>query len=344
MSLGLSAVSSGGPDQLPVVVVGAGLAGLACARALAAAGLPVVVRDRGRRPGGRLGQRRVADRPVDLGASYFTVRDEDFAEVVADWERRGLARPWTDTFATATPAGLGATKTGPMRWAAPGGLRTLAEDLAAQLPEAARPTPQDEVRAVSPGPTASSGPLVDGSPAPAVVLAMPDPQASRLLDPALAAERAALDAPYEAVIAVAAGWDRRRWPDVAGAFVADSAVLTWFADDGDRRGDAAPVLVAHTTATLAAAHLASPDEVIAPVLGELRAILGIDADPEWTLTQRWTFAKPSATHDEPYLLSPVRIGACGDSWGGHARAEGAFVSGRRLGSALATSLGRDVPA
>jgi len=41
----------------PVVVVGAGIAGLACARALTAAGYPVRVLDRGRRPGGRMSSR-----------------------------------------------------------------------------------------------------------------------------------------------------------------------------------------------------------------------------------------------------------------------------------------------
>lgn len=312
----------------PVVVAGAGLAGLACARVLVASGIPVAVHDRGRRPGGRLGQRQVAGRAVDLGASYFTVRDEAFAAVVADWERRGLARRWTDTFATATPAGLGESKSGPMRWAAPGGLRTLAEDLVAELPEAARPDQQHEVGTVGPGP------VVDGGAARAVVLAMPDPQARRLLDPGLAGERAALDARYEPVIAVAAGWDRRYWPEFAGAFVADSAVLTWVADDGDRRGDGAPVLVAHTTAEVAAAHLDAPAEVVPLVLAELARIFALDAEPEWSLAQRWTFAKPADTHEEPYLLSPAGIGACGDSWGGHPRAEGAFVSGRRLGDAL----------
>lgn len=315
----------------PVVVVGAGFAGLACATELARQGVPVTMRDRGHRSGGRLGLRRAGGRPVDMGASYFTVRDDDFAAVVADWERRGLARPWTDTFHTATPAGLGATKSGPVRWGAPGGLRALADDLVAHLPEAARPRPVSTVTHVGPGPT------VDGEAAATVVLAMPDPQARRLLDPSLTAERAALDVEYEPVIAVAAGWDRRRWPAFAGAFVNDSPTLSWIADDGDRRGDAAPVLVAHTTPELARAHLEDPDGVVPAVLAELATILGIDAEPDWSLASRWTFAKPVTTHEDPYLLTAAGIAACGDSWGGHARAEGAFVSGRRLGAALAAA-------
>src|ERR687885_2141703 len=86
----------------PVVVVGAGIAGTACARALRGAGIRVRVLDRGRRVGGRMALRRErtgdVEHVVDIGASYFTVSDPAFGAVVADWRSRGLAREWTDTF------------------------------------------------------------------------------------------------------------------------------------------------------------------------------------------------------------------------------------------------------
>ena len=116
----------------PVVVVGAGIAGLACARALTASGRSVRVLDRGRRPGGRMSSRTLHGRAGDLGASYLTTAHDGgtFAAVVDDWVARGLARPWTDTFAVAGPDGLRSTTTGPVRYAAPAGLRSLVEDLA----------------------------------------------------------------------------------------------------------------------------------------------------------------------------------------------------------------------
>src|SRR3954451_11556174 len=87
--------------EAPVVVVGAGIAGTACARALRAAGVPVRVLDRGRRVGGRMALRREridgVEHVVDIGASYFTVSDPAFAALADDWRRRGLAREWTDT-------------------------------------------------------------------------------------------------------------------------------------------------------------------------------------------------------------------------------------------------------
>ncbi|MGZ4650485.1 MAG: FAD-dependent oxidoreductase, partial [Kineosporiaceae bacterium] len=71
------------PVELPVVVVGAGIAGVACARALRRGGLGVRVFDRGRRIGGRMALHRErlggTERVVDVGASYFTVSDPRFA-------------------------------------------------------------------------------------------------------------------------------------------------------------------------------------------------------------------------------------------------------------------------
>src|SRR5687768_373126 len=99
-----------------VAVVGAGIAGASCARALHDAGVDVTLLDRGRVPGGRLASRRFDGRPVDLGASYLTRRDPGFTAVVEDWCARGLARPWTDAFHVATPSGRGERKSGPLRY------------------------------------------------------------------------------------------------------------------------------------------------------------------------------------------------------------------------------------
>src|ERR671916_605043 len=196
------------------------------------------------------------DRTVDIGASYLTAEQgSPFAAVVHGWVDRGLARPWTDTFAVAGPEGLRSTTTGPVRYAAPGGLRSLVADLASGLDVESGRT----VAAVGPGPR------VDDEDVPAAVLAMPDPQARRLLDPATAG-RLLDDRPWEPSLAVVLGWSERRWPaDLHGAFVHDDPAVTWVADDGDRRGDGAPVLVAHTTAELAAAHLEDPDAATRPV-------------------------------------------------------------------------------
>jgi len=308
----------------PVTVVGAGIAGIACARALAGAGVPVRVLDRGRRPGGRMASRTMSGRAVDLGASYLTAHEgSPFAAVVDDWVARGLGRPWTDTFAVAGPDGLRSTTTGPVRYAAPAGLRSLVEDLATGLDVESGRT----VAAVGPGPR------VDGEDSPAVVLAMPDPQGRRLLD-ADTAGRLLDDRPWEPSLAVVLGWSERRWPaDLHGAFVHDDPAVTWVADDGDRRGDGAPVLVAHTTAELAAAHLEDPDAAAGPVAAAVGRALGIDVAPAWTAVHRWTYARPAEPRPEPFGLADG-IGVCGDGWSAPSRVESAWTSGHLLGAEL----------
>ncbi len=310
----------------PVVVVGAGMSGVACARELAAAGVAVRLVDRGRRVGGRMASRRLDGRPVDLGASYFTVTDDGFGAVVADWERRGLATPWTDTFSVLEAGAEPESKTGPVRWGAPGGLRSLVEDLADRSDL-----------------DVELGTHLEALPdAPTVVLAMPDPQAVRLLpdDPSHDAVRRRLDRDYEPVLALSARWPGRTW-DLDGAFVNGDDVLAWVADDGRRRGDDAPVLVAHSTPEFAAPHLAEPQAAAAPMTAALRDLLGLD-EPVETYLHRWSIARPTGEREEPYLLEEVGdqlVAACGDGWGATSKVETAWVSGSALGRALVGRLG-----
>ncbi len=308
----------------PIVVVGAGISGVACARTVAAAGLPVRVVDRGRRIGGRMASRRFGDRPVDTGASYFTVSDDRFRTVVDAWRADGLAQPWTDTFTVLDPGDEPSTKQGPVRWGAAGGLRSLVEDLAAGLEVTTA-----EVSTVDPG---TGTPRVDGRPASAVVLAMPDPQARRLL-PQGSSDLTGLDRAFEPVLALVAWWDERRW-DLDGAFVNGDDDLAWIADDGRRRGDDAPVLVAHSTAELAGRHLEDP-QAAAPAMTEaLVRVLGLAEQPVGTHLHRWSLARPTGTREEPFRLTDAGLGFCGDGWGPVPKVEGAYLSGVRLGDAL----------
>lgn len=312
----------------PVVIVGAGIAGASCARELTAAGIPVDLRERSFVPGGRLSSRTIAGRRVDLGASYLTCRTPEFQAVVDSWLERGLAREWTDRFAVRTPAGWDPPKSGPVRYGTPGGLRSLVEDLVAGLDVSFR----SEVADVGPGPT------VDGERAAAVVLAMPDPQASDLLAEELTEELAAVDGrEYEPVLALAAGWAERCWPDVDGAFVQDDPDLSWVADDGRRRGDGAPVLVAHSTAPFATPHLDQPGRAAEPMLAALQRVMEIDRPPEWSYLHRWSLARPAEAREETHHLGEAMVGLCGDSWGSP-KVETAWLSGRALGQALVKRL------
>ncbi len=308
----------------PIVVVGAGLAGVTCARTVAGAGLPVTVLERSRKPGGRMASRRIEGRRVDLGASYLTVSDDRFSAVVDQWQAAGLARPWTDTFAVRDADGSWRSTSGPVRWGAPGGLRSLVEHEAEGLD--VRTTTVVEVDLVD------GTPRVDGRAAPAVVLAMPDPQARRLLAPALDDVAERLDVPFDPILALTAVWDERTW-DHEGVFLNGSEVLSWVADDGRRRGDGAPVLVAHSTPDFARTRLTDPAAARPALVEELRSLLDLP-EPRHAEVHRWTAAKPAGSREVTHLLTGSGVGCCGDAWSRTAKVESAFLSGRELGEAL----------
>ncbi|MFI7601759.1 NAD(P)/FAD-dependent oxidoreductase [Actinoplanes sp. NPDC049681] len=296
---------------MDVVVVGAGIAGLSCARALAGAGVRVRVLERGRVVGGRLASRRYGGRYADIGAAYFVADDPDFAALAERWRARGLARPWTDTFAVHP----GSPARGPLRWAAPGGLRSLAEDLADGLDV----TLEHEVHTVP-------------EDADAVVLAMPGPQALRL-GPSAALADAARRQEWQPVLAAVLTYPERLWGDFHGAFVNHHRMLATVCDDGDRRGDGAPVLVAHSTPAMARNHLADP-AAAGPVLsGAVGELLGISARPE-VHVHRWTYAQPARVAGD--YATDGRVWLAGDAFG-RPRVQTAWLSGRAVAAALLQS-------
>ena len=283
--------------DVTVVVVGAGIAGLACARELVDAGIPARVLERGGVVGGRLASRRIDGRYADIGAAYVTADDPGFLGRLQTWRIDGLAHPWTDTFRDQRGAG-------PMRWSAPGGLRSLAENLAAELEVDLRTTVTE---------------LPDAD---AVVLAMPGPQALRIV----ADLPAAAQQSWSPVLVAVLTYPERAWTDFAGAFVNDDPVLANVCDDGDRRGDRAPVLVAHSTPAFGAEHLDDPAAAGPAMAAAVAKQFGVPMNPD-IFVHRWTYATPEpgadlfARRDNVYL--------CGDAFG-KPRVQTAWLSGRAV--------------
>ncbi len=93
------------PVDPQTVVVGAGVAGLVCARELARGSLSPVVLDRAQGVGGRCATRVIEGQPVDHGTIFLHGTDAEFVadlraaappEQVLDWPRRvsGSGAPW----------------------------------------------------------------------------------------------------------------------------------------------------------------------------------------------------------------------------------------------------------
>ena len=328
------------------IVIGGGISGVACAAALNDRGHSVTLLDKGRVLGGRMASRRIRDsgtpsdgHVVDIGASYFTAQHERFRSLIERLVGLGVVRAWTDTFHVASSEGILGVKTGPMRYTANSGLRSIVEHLASELRDTAVMSSHDS------GPiSVEDGALtVNGEGVDAVAVCMPSPQARQLLNSTSPALAAALDATHEVawepVIAVTAVFDEATWREFDGVFVNDDPVITWIANDGSRRGNGAPVLVAHVQPVLAARHLTDPSQVLPAALGAVRRVLGISEHPSWADAKRWTYAKPLTASPQPFVLDPgINLGLAGDAWSDGPRVETAWLSGHLLGEALADRL------
>jgi len=327
-------------------VIGAGIAGLACARALADHGLPVTVIDKGRGPGGRLSTRRRGDgHAFDHGAQYFTADDDRFARFVASWVEDGVTAPWTGRIVRLDADGTGLEDTPPRRrFVGTPGMSAVVRHLAADLDV----TFGCRAAAIE-AETGAAWRVVDtrgetAARADIVLVCVPAPQAVGLLAaaPALAdAAAAARMAPCWAVMAAfdapvrLPGHGRPEPGDPApdAAFVAGSP-LGWIARDSAKPGrPGGESWVLHATPDWSETHLeATPDEVAPPLLDAFARLTGGRLpEPAGVRAHRWRYARVvRAAPGAGAMVDPATgLGAAGDAYRG-ARIEDAWLSGTAL--------------
>lgn len=332
-------VTPGAPQGAALAVVGAGVSGLVCARALVDSGIAVRLFEKARGPWGRLATRRSdAGAGWDFGAQYFTVRDSRFEVEVRRLEREGLVRPWEgrivalDAERRARPVGGGT------RWVGVPGMSALGLALGRGLVistevEVAQVERRDEWFALIDTAGRELGVF------PAVVLALPAPQAARLVREADPALSAALEAvPMEPCWAglletparVELAWD--------GAFTETaSEVLGWVARDSSKPGrKEGERWVLHARPDWSARHLEDGADTVALHLRSAFEDLIGQAVAGQIVAHRWRYARGASPVDGPLVGASGRVVACGD-WAAGGRVEGAWLSGL---AAAAEVLGR----
>jgi len=316
-----------------VAVVGAGMAGVALARALADAGHAVTVLDKARGPGGRMSTRRADVGTFDHGAQYFTVKDARFGRWVESWKQAGLAAEWQPRLATFGPPRPSVRETRPVtRYVGVPGMNALVSHVGRDLGVRFGV----EVKRLERTPRGWR--LLDAAGAVVgefsqLALAVPAPQAVTLLRPvapALADEVAKVQvAPCLAAMAAFAA--PLELPFDA-AFV-NEGPLSWVARDSGKPGrPPGERWVFHGSTAWSAAHVEQdPAASAAQLLEAFLALAGKPGEPPAHLAgHRWRYALPTSVLEAPCLFdAEARLGVCGD---GHAgpRVEGAFLSGQAL--------------
>jgi len=314
-----------------IAVIGAGLAGLACARRLVEAGRSVTVFDKARVAGGRMATRRTELAAWDHGAQYFTARDPAFERLVEQARVAQQLAPWR-------PRWPGGEQEGSTLWVGLPGLSAFPRWLAGGL-DVACGTRILSLSRRAPGWTLTDDGGRDFSGFDLVVLAVPAQQAA-----ALAEGHTPLAAPVAAVRmdpcwAVMAAFERRVETDIDADWSPDP-VLPWLARNSSKPGRAGlDAWVLHADPGWSRERLEEDAKGIqAALLERLAGRLAAQLPPVAALdAHRWRHARVVEPLGEDYLVDRAAgIAFCGD-WCLDARVEAAFISGDRLGAHLAGS-------
>lgn len=309
--------------QTEITIIGAGMAGLACARRLVAAGYTPLVLDKGRGIGGRMATRRVTlaegDISFDHGAQYLTTRNPDFA---ADLRALGSAcTRWDDGSVAPRLVGVPGMSGLP---------RAMSANLDVQLDK--------QVTAVR---RVFGGWQIDISATCIethhLVMTVPAPQAAALLGPEhpLHSPIAAVAmAPCLTLMAAFPGDAPRLFRSRAS----DGHPLAWIAQDSSKpgRNGTLTAWVAQASFEWSVKHLEDPPEVIAKLMLPMLAEV-IDVAPQSALyaaAHRWRYARTTTPLGEPFLSSDDGTLHVGGDWCLGARVEAAWVSGTAIADAI----------
>ncbi|MEC7724229.1 MAG: FAD-dependent oxidoreductase [Planctomycetota bacterium] len=331
-----------------IAVIGAGVAGLACAQRLRQAGRHVVVFDKGRRPGGRVSTRRAGCVQFDHGAQFFTARDPRFEAQTRRWEADGVVAKWAGPFATLT-AGVRGDDPRPraVRYVGVPGMSGVARALGGgvEVRSGARVERvlRDDAGYLLTQRVSGADNATREGPFDEVVVALPPSQAVDLLRDvggAAYAEAARLSRALLPSLCAMVAFEEPLAGAAGGMFVVGDEALGWAAHDGGKPGrGGAPTYVLHGTAAWSMANFQAPPETFAAELVQAfgRALGRRERElpaPIYLAGHRWGFAL--ADGDPPpakFVAEPSGVSLCGDALGG-GRVEGAYVSGLELGDAL----------
>lgn len=311
---------------MKIAIVGAGMAGLSCATALASGGAEVVLFDKGRGPGGRMSSRRIetaaGEAVFDHGAQYFTARDPGFVAQVEAWATAGVCAPW--------PAAGQDAWVGVPAMNAP--IRAMAADADVLWGR--------QAGGLARSPEGWRLLLPDGETEPfdRVVLALPAEQTAQLLA-TLAPEMARIageirSAPCWTLMAAFA----ERLPVTADT-LRDQGPIGWAARNSSKPGRG-PIetWVIQASPDWSAAHLELDASDVAQRLTAAfaEATRVVPPPPLVAVAHRWRYARAGAAGLDALWDAGLDLGCCGD-WLIGPRVESAWLSGRALAARMTSA-------
>lgn len=335
------------------LIVGAGVAGLSCARELARRDIACTVLERARGVGGRCATRRVDGQPVDHGVAFLHAVSREFGDALHELEPSRRIPGWPLRIRGEKMACQpGAYRPGRRRMAVFDGVsafpKRLAEGLDVRL--GARVTALredgDRIAAITGTGAAWSARFV--------VVACAVGQSLRLVEPLAAGWPGAAEAlarvrrvPEQPALTVIAGYPPDSpdpgfdmWHPIEGTML-----HTVSHDSTKRRDPAWRVLVLQGRPVFSRERLERPEaEWSAELLWEAAELLGRWAgQPAWSQSHRWRSARVLARDllgDGVALVAPAGAGLAmiGDAFASDPGLEGAYLSGVAMAEQIAEAV------
>ncbi len=342
-----------GKAQRHFAIIGAGMAGISCARTLVQAGHRVTVFEKSSQAGGRTATIDSPFGSFDAGAQYFTVRDPRFARAIDTVP--GICKRWSaNSVQVLDAAGRVAAVGLPHReahWVASPGMQSLVTTWADPLAQAGQLITDTRVTRIEPDPLNTPGwQLRTEGPGgtqhvyagfDAVLFAQPSVPAQALISSS-GLDTSLTDA--LSTVAIAPCWTLMlAYPQAVrpglttlgpqwNAARSTHHRIAWLARESSKPGRSViERWTIQASPAWSAEHLEDDEaRVQAKLIKAFAEVTGIRAQPSHADTRRWRYAQTTHPLGKSHLWDAnTSLGACGDWCLGH-RLEDAFVSGLEL--------------
>ncbi|GAB2912710.1 NAD(P)/FAD-dependent oxidoreductase [Rheinheimera gaetbuli] len=323
---------------MTIAIIGAGMAGAACAMQLTRQGRQVVLFDKGRSAGGRMSSKRIEPGYLDLGAQYFTARDAAFAAQCQRWLHGGLITQWQCRLAVAEAGTVTASPDDTVRYV---GVPSMQAPVVAMLDSQTVHTRCQVEQLAFDGKqwTLFSAGAALGQFS-QLVLALPQQQAEQLLSTAISVGTEFN--PLFAMPALLPCWavnlqlEQDPWP-YDGVFVKGDQCVNWLARQSAKPGRChGENWLLHFTPSFSQQYLEADSAWIGQqAMLALQQLTGRQLNGRVSHCHRWRYAQQNPNFPVHGMLyrPDLALGFAGD-WLNGGRVENAWLSGRQLAQEL----------
>ena len=314
--------------QYPTIIIGAGMAGMAAARTLVNANLPVLVLDKGRGISGRMATRRWGDATFDHGAQYFSAKTTEFQTFVKNAAVSAAIKEWWPDIGDAVHP----------RWIGASGMNAMPKLLEENIPilkskQVVRINENEKGWEVQPEDD-------DTCQCSSLLVTIPAPQALQLLENSgITLEESPLpNIAYHPCLVVMARLDKVSGIPAPGGLKVDGGVLSWLADNFQKGISQTPSVTVHATPEFSYQHLDGDLQAAGQTMIEAATALITPAKVVDWQVHRWRYSLCHNRHDEPFwkagTRTPLLFGGDGFGMG---NVEGAYISGIKMAEKIARS-------